>query len=62
MSQTMAAKGMFENPLTPDEENEKARELIAPVLGSKKADSLIDLLWKFDDVKDVRSLRPFYQR
>ena len=39
--QTMAAKGSFENPLTPAEENEKARDLIVPVLGPRKADAQI---------------------
>jgi hypothetical protein len=57
----MAAKGMFENPLTPDEENEKALELIAPVLGAKKAEALIDALWTLDALDDVRSLRKLYQ-
>lgn len=33
--QTMAAKGSFENPLTPKEENEKALDLFAPVLGRR---------------------------
>ena len=59
--QTMAAKGMFENPLTAEEENEKARELIAPVLGARKADALIDTLWKLDELDDVRALRKWYQ-
>jgi 2-methylcitrate dehydratase PrpD len=59
--QTMAAKGMFENPLTPDEENEKALELIVPVLGMKKAGALIEALWKFDELEDVRGLRRLYQ-
>jgi 2-methylcitrate dehydratase PrpD len=59
--QTMAAKGMFENPLTPEEENEKALELIEPVLGKKKAAALVDALWKLDELKDVRALRRLYQ-
>ena len=31
--QTMAAKGSYENPLTREEEEEKALDLIIPVLG-----------------------------
>src|SRR5262245_31323578 len=58
--QTMAAKGSFENPLTPDEENEKALDLIEPVLGKKRAHSLLEALWHFDEVKDVRTLRRLY--
>lgn len=59
--QTMAAKGMFENPLTPEEENEKALELLAPVLGPRKAAALVAALWKFEELKDVRALRRLYQ-
>ena len=60
--QTMAAKGMFENPLTPAEENEKAIDLLAPVLGARKAHALIAALWKFDELEDVRTLRRWYQK
>ena len=60
--QTMAAKGSFENPLTPAEENEKARDLIVPVLGARKADALLAALWKFDELQDVRVLRQLYRR
>jgi 2-methylcitrate dehydratase PrpD len=59
--QTMAAKGMFENPLTAAEENEKALDLIAPVLGKRKALALLAALWKLDQVKNVRTLRRLYQ-
>lgn len=57
----MAAKGMFESPLTPDEENEKAHELMAPVLGAKKAAALIEALWTLDALDNVRALRKLYQ-
>ena len=60
--QTMAAKGSFENPLTPAEENEKALDLIAPVLGKKRAQALLAALWKFEQLKDVRALRRLYAR
>ena len=58
--QTMAAKGSYENPLTPDEENEKALDLIAPVLGQARAQALLTALWNFDQLKDVRALRRLY--
>ena len=60
--QTMAAKGSFENPLSPAEENEKARDLIVPVLGPRKADALLAALWKFDELADVRTLRRLYRK
>jgi 2-methylcitrate dehydratase PrpD len=59
--QTMAAKGMFENPLTVKEENEKALDLIAPVLGPRRAAALLSALGQLDKMKDVRALRRLYQ-
>ncbi len=58
--ETMAAKGSFENPLTPAEENEKARDLIVPILGKQRSAALLDALWNFDKISDVRSLRRLY--
>lgn len=58
--QTMAAKGSFENPLTREEEEEKALDLIAPVLGKRRSDQLLAALWNFDKLKDVRELRKLY--
>ena len=58
--QTMAAKGSFENPLTPEEENEKALDLIVPVLGKTRSRALLKALWRFDKLRDVRTLRRLY--
>jgi len=58
--QTLAAKGSFENPLTRAEEEEKARDLLAPVLGRKRSDALLAALWDFENIKDVRALRTLY--
>ena len=54
----MAAKGSFVNPLTrAEEEEEKALDLIVPVLSERRARALLAALWNFDHIKDVRSLR-----
>jgi 2-methylcitrate dehydratase PrpD len=58
--QTMAAKGSFENPLTRAEEEEKALDLIAPILGKQRSRALLTALWSFDKLKDVRALRRLY--
>ncbi len=58
--QTMAAKGSSENPLTPAEETEKALDLVVPILGAKRSKALLDALWNFDRIKDVRTLRKLY--
>jgi hypothetical protein len=55
---TMAAKGIFENPLTPEVENEKALDLLTPVPGARKAAALNAALWKCDELENVRMLRP----
>lgn len=60
--QTMAAKGSFENPLTREEEEEKARDLIVPILGKARGSELLAQLWNFESIKDVRALRRLYQR
>ncbi|HET7159772.1 MAG TPA: hypothetical protein VFI62_12305 [Burkholderiales bacterium] len=59
--QTTPAKGMFENLLAGAEKNEKALDLIAAVLGARKAATLIAALWKIEEVKNVRTLRKLYQ-
>jgi 2-methylcitrate dehydratase PrpD len=60
--QTMAAKGSFENPLARSDEDEKARDLIAPVLGAKRCERLLAALWDFEKLADVRALRRLYAR
>jgi 2-methylcitrate dehydratase PrpD len=59
--QTMAARGSAENPVTRDDEEGKALDLIAPVLGKRRAQALIAALWEFDAIKNVRALRKLYQ-
>ena len=58
--QTMAAKGSYENPLTRAEEEEKALDLITPVLGKTRSKNLLASLWNLDAIKDVRTLRKLY--
>jgi len=60
--ETMAAKGSFENPLNVAEENEKALDLIAPILGKKPSLELLHSIWNIEKIKDLRSLRPLYSR
>jgi len=55
--QTMAAKGSYENPLTRAEEEEKALDLLAPVLGKTRSQALLKALWNFEQLEDVRELR-----
>jgi 2-methylcitrate dehydratase PrpD len=50
--------GTKENPLSTEVVSAKARDLMAPVLGAKKAERLIGLINKLETVKDINQLRP----
>jgi 2-methylcitrate dehydratase PrpD len=55
-------RGTAENPMPREEVVAKARDLIAPVLGSASCESLIEKVLALESVKDVRELRPVLQR
>lgn len=55
---TKAVLGTPANPMSPDQVADKARDLIAPVLGSQGADRLIDTLMTIESMADLRDLRP----
>ena len=55
---TQAVKGTSAHPMTRAEVDGKCAELLAPILGGKKARALIDAVWGLEQVKDVRMLRP----
>ena len=60
--QTMAAKGTAENPVTMQEEQKKALDLLGPVLGRLRAHALISALSEIDRIGDVRALRTLYSK
>lgn len=55
-------RGTAENPMTRDEVVDKARDLIAPVLGSSTCSTLIGKLLSLETLRDIRELRPTLQR
>jgi 2-methylcitrate dehydratase PrpD len=57
-----AVRGTVRNPMTRTEVVDKARDLIAPVLGAPTAQKLIDALLTIASVKDIRALRPLLQK
>lgn len=57
-----AVRGTPRNPMTRDEVIDKARDLIAPVVGREKAERLIKSVYEIEAVTDIRSLRPLLQR
>ena len=61
MHHTRAVKGTSANPMTRAEVDEKCLDLMAPILGERKARELIDTVRGLEKVKDVRALRPLLQ-
>jgi 2-methylcitrate dehydratase PrpD len=51
--------GTKENPLDTDGVNQKARELIAPVLGTERTEAIIERVNALEQLDNVRSLLPF---
>src|SRR5262245_20980780 len=57
-----AVRGTVRNPMSRNEVVDKARDLIAPVIGTASAQKLIDSVLALETVKEIRSLRPLLQR
>jgi hypothetical protein len=57
-----AVRGTVDNPMTRGKVVDKCRDLIAPVLGSAKCDRLVDTVLHIEQVADLRSLRPVFQK
>jgi len=57
-----AVRGTVRNPMTRTEVVDKARDLIAPIVGTSTAQKLIDAVLGIASVKDMRQLRPLLQR
>jgi 2-methylcitrate dehydratase PrpD len=55
-------RGTADNPMTRGEIVDKARDLIAPVLGNAACSNLINKLLVLETLTDVRELRPDLQR
>ena len=58
--QTMAAKGMYDNPLTRKELEEKASDLLVPILGKTRSMDLMSAVFNIESIKDARALRKLY--
>jgi 2-methylcitrate dehydratase PrpD len=57
-----AVRGTVRNPMTRAEVVEKARDLVAPVLGTATTQTLIETVMAIEAVKDIRSLRSLLQK
>ncbi|MCP3446547.1 MmgE/PrpD family protein [Bradyrhizobium sp. CCGUVB14] len=57
-----AVRGTPRNPMTREEVIDKARDLIAPVVGRDKSEQLVKSVYEIEAVTDIRSLRSLIQR
>jgi hypothetical protein len=57
-----AVRGTPRNPMSRPEVIDKARDLIAPILGRDTSTRLIDTVYAIEKLGDVRGLRPLLQR
>ncbi len=60
--QVEAVRGTVRNPMPRNEVVDKARDLVAPVLGTATAQKLIETLLTIETVRDIRTLRPLLQK
>ena len=54
-------RGTPDNPMTSDEVEAKARDLIVPIIGDTRADELIASVRRLDTLPSVLELRPLLQ-
>jgi len=52
-----SVRGTPGNPMTRQQVHEKCHGLIAPVMGAAQSDELYALVWRLEDLADVRQLR-----
>lgn len=55
---TEIVKGTWQNPMNRSEVEAKCMDLLGPVLGTRRARSLIGAVWSIERIGDLRELRP----
>ena len=55
---TRAVRGTSENPMSRAEVDEKSYDLMAPILGKRRARALCDSIWSIEKIKNMSALRP----
>jgi 2-methylcitrate dehydratase PrpD len=58
---TRAVRGSATNPMKRDEVALKSRDLLVPVLGSRRTEALIDTVWNLERIGDARDLRRLFR-
>ena len=57
-----SVRGTAATPMTRSEVVDKARDLIAPVIGNARSSQLVDTVLSLEAIADVRVLRSLLQR
>jgi 2-methylcitrate dehydratase PrpD len=57
-----SVRGTASNPMTSDEIKDKARDLMAPILGDSTTAQLIDSIFNIEKVTDMRQMRKLLQK
>jgi 2-methylcitrate dehydratase PrpD len=57
----VAVRGTADNPMTRREVEEKARDLIEPILGRARMRRLIEILRAVEEIEDMSALRPLWR-
>lgn len=55
---TKAVRGTAANPMPRTEVAAKSRDLLLPIIGSRRTELLIDAVWNIERLGDARALRP----
>ncbi len=55
---TKAVRGTAANPMPRTEVEAKARDLLLPIIGPRRTQRLIDVIWNIERLQDARALRP----
>ncbi len=56
-----AVRGTPDNPMTTQEIEDKARDLVAPITGAERAGKLVEAVRAMETMRSVRELRPLLQ-
>jgi 2-methylcitrate dehydratase PrpD len=56
-----AVRGTPDNPMTTQEIEDKARDLVAPITGAERAGKLVEAVRSMETMRSVRELRPLLQ-
>ena len=57
-----AVRGTSDNPMTRDEVEAKALDLLEDILGKERARRLVGQMWTLERLRSVRDLRPLLRR